>query len=135
MLLMGQVIPTEQPGQIQNEREFKLRVFNLISEFNKGIDIGVSTQTNSNPGANTYTGNLNGQWINVTAPGVANTQFAVTHSLTDGQGNPKIPSFYWYISDRSANVYQLPNTGTAWTKTQVFLKCDVASAVLRIFVI
>jgi hypothetical protein len=131
---MGQVVPTEQFSQIQNEREFKLRVFNLFNEFNKGIDLGVSTQTGG-AGANTYQGNLNGQWINVTAPGAANTEFSVTHSLTDAQGNPKIPSFYWVISDRAANVYQLPNTGTAWTTTKVYLKCSVASAVLRIFVI
>jgi hypothetical protein len=132
---MGQVVPSEQPGQLQNEREFKLRVFNLFSEFNKGIDLGVSTQTNTNPGANTYTGNLNGQWINVTAPAGANTEFSVTHSLTNGQGQAKIPSFYWFISDRACRVYQLPNTGTAWTTTNVYLKCDTASAVLRIFVI
>jgi hypothetical protein len=132
---MGQVVPTEQAGQLQNEREFKLRVFNLCSEFNKGIDLGVSTQTNSNPGSNAYTGNLNGAWANVTAPAGPNTEFAVPHSLTNAQGQPKIPSFYWYIADRAARVYQLPNTGTAWTTTNVYLKCDTASAVLRIFVI
>lgn len=132
---MGQVVPIEQVGKIQNEREFRQRVFNLYKEFNGYIDLGVSTQTNANLGANTYTGNVNGQWVNVTAPGVANTEFAVTHSLVDGQGNPKIPSFYWFISDRSCNLFQLPNTGTAWTKTQVFLKCDTASAILRVFLL
>jgi hypothetical protein len=132
---MAQVVPTEQVGNLENERQFKLRIFNLFTEFNKGIDMGVSTQINSNAGANMYTGNVNGAWVNVTAPGAPNTQFAVNHSLVDAQGNPKIPSFFFFISDKSCNLYQLPNTGTAWTTTQVFLKCDVASAVLRIFLL
>jgi hypothetical protein len=132
---MGQVVPSEQSSNIQSDHQFKLRVFNLFNEFNKFIDIGVSTQTNANPGQQTYTGNLNGQWFNVTAPGAPNTEFSVTHSLTDSKGKPKIPSFYWFISDVACDLFQLPNTGTAWTTTKVYLKCNVGSAHLRIFVI
>jgi hypothetical protein len=132
---MGRVVPSEQLGQAENERQFRLRVFNLFKEFDGFIDIGLSTQTNANPGANSYTGNLNGQWINVQAPGAANTEFSMTHSLTDSNGNPRVPSFYWYISDVAAKLYQLPTTGTAWTTTTVYLKCDTASANLRIFLI
>lgn len=131
---MGQVVPSEQFGRLEDERQFKLRVFNLFTEFNKGVDLGVSTQTGG-AGANTYTGNLNGQWVNVTAPAAPNTEFSVTHSLTNAQGNPKVPSFFWFIANISCGVYQLPNTGTAWTTTKVYLKCDTASAQLRIFVI
>jgi hypothetical protein len=131
---MGFTVPTEQVAQIENPRLFKQRIFNLFTTVNRGIDIGISTQT-ANVGANAYNGNLNGQWINVTAPGAANTQFTVNHSLHDAQGSPKVPSFYWYIANISCNVYQLPNTGTAWTKTQVFLKCDQANAILRIFLL
>lgn len=131
---MGIVVPSEQIGRLENERLFKQRVFSLFKEFNGYIDMGVSTQTGG-AGANTYTGNLNGQWFNVTAPAGANTEFSLMHSLVDGQGNPKIPSFYWFIADRACDVYQLPNTGTPWTETEVFLKCSASSAILRIFVI
>jgi hypothetical protein len=131
---MGRVVPSEQIGRLQNEREFKLRVFNLFKEFNGFIDIGVSTQTGG-AGANTYQGNLSGQWVNIQAPAAPNTQFALNHSLTDGQGNPRIPSFYWFISDVACDLYQLPNTGTPWTTTQVFLKCNTASANLRVFLL
>lgn len=131
---MSQVVPTEQIGKLEHERQFRLRIFNLFTEFNKGIDMGVSTQTGG-AGALNYTGNLNGRWANVTAPGAPNTEFSVNHELVDAQGNPKIPSFYFFISDRACRLYQLPNTGTPWTTTKVYLKCDTASAVLRIFVI
>jgi hypothetical protein len=132
---VGQVVPPEQIGKIENERLFRLRVFNLFREFNGFIDLGVSTQTNAHPGQTSYSGNVNGQWVNVTAPVAANTEFALAHSLVDGQGTPKIPSFYFFIADRSCNLYQLPNTGTAWTTTQVFLKCDTSSAILRVFLL
>ena len=130
---MARVVPTEQIV-VRDEQSHLQRVFNLFKEFDGFIDIGQSDQV-ATIGSNLYTGNLNGQGSNVTAPAGANTEFAVSHSLVDSHGNPKVPSFYFYISDRSANVYQLPNTGTPWTKTQVFLKCDTASAVLRIFIL
>ena len=63
------------------------RTFGIFQGINGGIDFGVSTQTSLSPGANQYTGNINGQWANVTAAGVANTEFAVPHSLG------RIPSF------------------------------------------
>jgi len=129
---LARVTPSEQIA-VRDERSFLQRVFNLFKEVNGFLDIGQSDQT-ATIGSNLYTGNLNGQWANVTSP-AANTEFAVSHSLTDSHGNPKVPSFYFYIGNKSANVYQLPNTGTPWTTTQVFLKCDVATVALRIFVL
>ena len=101
------------------------RAYNTAKAVNGGIDLGVSNQTAQGPGT-AYSGNLNGQWVNVTAPG-ANVEFAVPHNLN------RVPSYYFWNSDRACNLYQLPNTGTAWTTTNVYLKCSVASAVLRIF--
>ena len=116
---VNQIVGTES-RQSQLNREFGL--FGLV---NGGLDIGVSTQTTP---AN-YTGNLNGQWVNTTAPASPNTEFALAHTLL------RIPSFYWFISDRACSLYQLPNTGTAWTTTNVYVKCSVASAVLRVFLL
>jgi hypothetical protein len=125
---MAQTPPNSQ--MVKTEPAFwqLQRVFNIYQAVNGGIDFGVSTQVNIPPGGNQYTGNINGQWANVTAPVAPNTEFAVPHKLG------RIPSFYLYICDRSANLYQLPNTGTAWTATNIYLKCDTASAVLRIFI-
>lgn len=103
------------------------RQFNVAKAVNGGLDFGDSTQTNQGSGT-AYTGNMNGQWANVTAPGVANTEFAIPHNLN------RVPSFYFYNSDVAAKLYQLPNTGTAWTSTNIYVKCDTASAKLRVFV-
>lgn len=120
---MSQGTPINQIHGTESQQSALNRIFGLWLLVNGGLDFGVSTQTPSQ-----YTGNMNGQWANVTAPASPNTQFAVAHTLG------RIPSFYFFISDRAANLYQLPTTGTAWTSTNIYLKCSVASAVLRIFI-
>lgn len=120
---MSLVTPVNQVVGTESRQSVLNRVFGLFQSHNGGIDLGVSTQTNPN----NYTGNINGQWVNVTAPVTPNTEFALPHTLMH------IPSFYWFISDRACILYQLPNTGTAWTTTNVYVKCSVASAVLRVF--
>jgi hypothetical protein len=122
---MGQVTPVNQIVNTESRQSQLNRTFGLAQAINGGLDFGVSTQTSP---AN-YTGNISGQWANVTAPAGANTEFAVPHTLG------RIPSFYLFISDRACRLYQLPNTGTVWTLNNVYLKCDTSSAVLRIFLL
>jgi hypothetical protein len=122
-----QIVPSSQIVKTEQGPLHLQRVFNLAQAVNS-LDFGDSTQTSLVPGANQYTGNVNGQWANVTAPGAANAEFAIPHSLG------RIPSFYFFIADRACNLYQLPNTGTAWTQTNIYVKCSVANAVLRVFI-
>lgn len=96
----------------------------LFQGINGGLDFGSSSQTDPTQ----YTGNMDGQWANVTAPGTPDTEFAIPHTLG------RTPSFYFYNSDRAASLYQLPATGTAWTNTNIYVKCSVASAVLNVFI-
>lgn len=117
-----QITPSSQHEGLEVNLFNRQRLYNYSQAINGGIDAGISSQT-----ATQYTGNLNGQWVQVTAPPTPNTEFPVVHSLG------RIPSWYIYNTDRAAIVYQLPNTGTPWTQTTVFLKCDTASASLRIF--
>lgn len=103
------------------------RNFRVAQAVNGGIDFGASTQTAQGPGT-AYSGNMNGQWANVTAPGAANVEFPIPHNLN------RIPSFYLFISDSAAHLYQLPTTGTAWTQSNIYVKSDVASAKFRVFI-
>lgn len=117
--------PVIQFGKGESSFQTRRRLFDLAQATNGGIDFGSSTQTSL---AN-YTGNMNGQWVNpVTAPGVANTEFPIAHNLG------RIPNGYLiFWKDRSADLYQGPATGTAWTTTQIFVKCTVANAVFAVF--
>ena len=118
---INQIPGTESPQSLLN------RVFGIFQTLDGGVDFGASDQTNTGP-ANEYTGNMNGQWANVTAPVAPNTEFAIPHTLQ------RIPSFYLYNIDRAGILYQLPQTGTPWTEQNIFVKCSVASAVLRVFI-
>jgi hypothetical protein len=54
-----------------------------------------------------------------TAPGTANTEFAISHSLG------RIPIGFLVASvDQAAIIYK---STTAWTSSHVYLKCNVAS--------
>lgn len=120
---MSQVTPINQVVRTESHQSILNRIYGLAQAINGALDFGTSTQTNST----SYTGNMSGQWANVTAPVTPNTEFAIPHSLG------RIPSFYFWNSDRSCRLCQLPNTGTPWTLNNVYLKCDTASAVLRVF--
>lgn len=124
---MSQVNRTPQYAGLETGFQGLTRNFNVSKAVNGGIDFGASTQTAQGPGT-AYSGNINGQWANVTAPGGANTEFAIPHNLN------RIPSFYFFNSDVACNLYQLPNTGTAWTQTNIYVKCSAASAKLRVFI-
>lgn len=70
------------------------------------------------PGIHTIPGNTDTAHVNVAAPAGANTEFAVTHNLN------RIPVGYRVAARNNAgNVY---NSTTAWTVSQIFLKCDTS---------
>ena len=74
--------------------------------------------------------NIIGTYADVADTGLANTEFSITHGLN------LIPAGYILISSSiSCNVYQQKATGTAWTSTQIFLKCDQAHAAVRLFIL
>lgn len=122
--------PTNQIVGMEHGSSLLQRQFNLGNSLNGGIDAGQSTQTSLDPASvHCYTGNEAGQWVNVVTPGIADTEFAVPHNLG------YIPSFIKHVnSDRACSVYQLPNTGTAWTSSNIYLKCNVASVALRFMI-
>lgn len=123
---MSQVTPINQIPGTESPHSTLNRVYGLSQAVNT-IDFGASDQDGSDA-SHDYTGNMSGVWANVTAPVTSNTEFAIPHTLD------RIPSFYFYNSDRAAILYQLPPTGTAWTEQDIFVKCSVASAVLRVFI-
>ncbi len=79
------------------------------------------TQNNTDRDINIDCYKVSGQ-----APGVANTEFAIAHNLK------RVPIGYFYNVDQPAIIYQLANTGTAWTAAtatiqgNIFVKCSVA---------
>ena len=72
--------------------------------------------------------NINGVWISVTTPGVADTEFIFTHNLN------RIPTGVLVVSvDKAAVIYA--SQKNLWTNTQIRLKCNVATVSFQGFII
>jgi hypothetical protein len=75
-------------------------------------------------------GNVEGEWQEFTSHAGADTEFAVAHGLIS------VPLGYLVVSqDKAGTLYQMHDTGTAWTTTNIYLKCNVASVRFLIFLI
>lgn len=74
--------------------------------------------------------NISGQFQEFTSDGSADTEFSVTHTI----GSVPVGRIILF-QDLAGSLYQGPSTGTAWTATTVFFKCDVASVTFKVFLI
>jgi len=74
--------------------------------------------------------NFSGEIQVFTSSGVADTEFSVTHTL----GFIPTGRIILY-QDKAGSLYQGPATGTAWTDTTVYFKCDVASVTFAILLL
>lgn len=101
----------------------------LARSINGRIDFGSPQgQSKKVPGNidGTWPGTLTGGYT-ITTPGVADTEFTVTHNLG------RIPTGYEVKSkDKAAIVYD--SRKNLWTTTQMFLKCNVATVQIVLFV-
>lgn len=71
--------------------------------------------------------NIAGAWYDGTTPVGANTDFTIDHKLG------RIPQGWILINiDKAAILYK---GITAWTKSQIFLRCNTASTHVRLFVV
>lgn len=90
-----------------------------ISKVTGNISFGLSNTDASK--------NIVGYWaLNLVTPATANSQFSIAHSL----GYVPI-GFHVVNKNTSCDLYA---SGTAWTSSEVFLKCTVASATVNLFI-
>jgi len=70
--------------------------------------------------------NIDGFWATAVTPGVANTEFAVSHGLN------RVPVGFHVMTKLGAtDVYQ---STTVWTKTQIFLKATGVGINITLFI-
>lgn len=70
--------------------------------------------------------NISGVWVTGTSPATVDTEFAVTVNLG------RLPvGFDVKRQNKAASFY---DSGTTWTATTVYLKCNVASVAYTLFV-
>lgn len=72
----------------------------------------------------TQSGNIDGQWVEVVTPSVANTEFVVPHGLG------RVPSGYLVM--RRSQVAELYDSNIGgWNDRNIYLKCDTGDATIR----
>lgn len=101
----------------------------LLEQWHRIFDGGIRL-VNTTTNATTYTRENVDNWpVQFTSGAVANVEFAVNHGLG------RIPiGFEVSWRDKAGHIYQGPATGTAWTKTQIFIKTDIATLTALILV-
>lgn len=95
----------------------------IINCINGRVRFGSGTSGNNGE-------NIQGQFLQITTNGVANTEDNFTHTLSS------IPVGYIILwQDKAGSLYQGPTTGTAWTSSKIYLKCSVASVTFKLFLL
>lgn len=74
--------------------------------------------------------NLSGEFVQFTTSGSANAENTIAHTLGS------VPIGYIIIGqNKAASLYQLSDTGTAWTSSNIYLKCDTATVTFNVFLL
>lgn len=107
-----------------------------LSERQVSFDIGAIIQVlqgrvRFGTGTNKQDGeNIAGRFIQYTSNAVADTEDTVVHNIGS------IPVGYLVLwQDKAGSFYQSPTVGTDWNKTNMYLKCSVASVTALLFVL
>lgn len=113
---------TSRPMQEQ-VRVLQTQIDKLYYAMQGRISFGVGTDGENGQ-------NVSGQFQQYTSNGVANTEDTIAHTV----GSIPI-GFLVLWQDKAGSFYQGPTTGTAWTDSNIYLKCSVASVTALLFLI
>lgn len=74
--------------------------------------------------------NISGEWQVFTSSATPDAENTIAHTIG------AVPQGYIIVGqDKAGSLYQLAATGTAWTSTNLYLKCDIASVTFNIFLL
>jgi hypothetical protein len=90
------------------------------------ISYGTQGNNPNNPTLGLVTDNISGNFGTVSNSGAADTEFAVTHNLN------RVPIGFHVIRQSLAGSFY--DSGTAWTTTKIFLKCNAANVAATFFI-
>ena len=76
-----------------------------------------------------FADNFDAEIVTVTSDAIAGTEFSVAHTLKRVMVGRLI-----LHQDKAGSLYHGPLTGTSWTTTAGYFKCDVASVTFKLLV-
>lgn len=114
-----------QPAVPDLKKENATTVIGYVVGILNGIVRAINGRlTLGNGNQSTQSGNIDGQWITYVFPSTANTEVEIPHGLG------RVPvGLFEAERDRACTLYSSNRSG--WGKTVIYLKCSVASAVVK----
>ena len=114
---------TDQTKATLHSRDIDTDLSNLAEAMKGRIRFGTGTTGDKGE-------NIAGEFATFTSDATPDTEFSVTHTLS------AVPvGAYVLHQDKAGSLYQGPTTGTAWTSTTLYFKCDVASVTFTVFLL
>lgn len=116
------------PITISEDGKLSETMVNTLSNALRGIIKAINGRLSMGNGLTGHrTGNLDGQWIDVLTPAVANTEFVVPHGLK------RVPVAAVPLKkDRAVDIYD--SSAGSWSDSLIYLKASVASATVKLWV-
>jgi hypothetical protein len=120
-------VPSTLLGNLSKLTDVLRWITRIALAVNGNINFG-STMSNTDADENMNCWKATG-----TSPAAPNTDFTITHSLSDGNGQHRIPiTIVGQDTNNGGLLYRSPVT--AWTKTTITLRCTTASAAYNVIV-
>lgn len=123
MILTKTLVLNARQNLEEQIRILDLNLSKVFAAFRTRVRFG--TVSDGQPGEN-----LEGEWQVFTSHATPDTEFTVAHTLG------AIPEGRIIVfQDKAGHLYQNKTTGTNWTSTDVYFKCDVASVEFGVFLL
>lgn len=119
----------DEPGTIQlQEGKITAQVAAYMSQVLLSVVKKINGMLSLGDGTSySWSGNVDGQWIQIVTPSVANTEMIVRHGLK------RLPvEVFTGTPDKAASFY---SDRRSWTTEELRLKCDVASATVNLWLV
>lgn len=126
-MILAQTANYNGKGQYNDDelytRQVNFDILNIINCLQGRVRFGTGTDGQDGE-------NIAGQFQQYTSNAVANTEDTIAHTLGS------IPVGYIVLwQSKAGSFYQGPTTGTAWSSSNIYLKCSVASVTALLFLI
>lgn len=115
--------------QLDKKGNVSVSLFNTVISILASLANAINGRLSLGSGVTGFrSGNIDGQWIDLLTPAVADTEFIVPHGLG------RVPVGVWPMLQDADGFLKASSTGS-WDETVLYLKCSGSSVTMKIIVV